>query len=99
MTDEEAEGYDHDKLKLVIELSKQENDFVIVEGFKLLHTDSVVTLLTRIFLIDIGREEARRRRCQPQPPGAFEWPRRWRRGGQEGQRGRPPRQGWSSRRP
>ena len=53
---------------------------VVAEGFQLVHSPHVAAQLDAIFEIEMGREEARRRRCQPQdyvknpnPMGSADW--------------------------
>jgi uridine kinase len=67
-SDHEPECIDHDELAQAIETHASSHDFVIVEGTQLLHDSKVVDKLKHIFLLELGVDEARKRRTEARHP-------------------------------
>lgn len=64
-SEEEPECTDHEKFAAAIKEKANTHDVVIAEGFHLVHHRKVTGLLNHIFLIELDKDEARRRRTQP----------------------------------
>jgi uridine kinase len=64
-SDLEAECTDHEKLTAAIKEKTNTYDVVIVEGVQLVHHPGVTGLLNHVFLLELDKGEARRRRTQP----------------------------------
>lgn len=64
-SEEEPECTNHEKFAAAIKESSNTYDVVIAEGNQLLYNQQIVAMLDHIFLIELGREEARRCRTQP----------------------------------
>eukprot|EP00933_Yihiella_yeosuensis_P011362 TRINITY_DN11861_c0_g2_i1.p1 TRINITY_DN11861_c0_g2~~TRINITY_DN11861_c0_g2_i1.p1 ORF type:complete len:188 (-),score=37.17 TRINITY_DN11861_c0_g2_i1:358-921(-) len=62
---EEPECTDHKRFLKAIKDKLQSYDVVIAEGFQLLYSEEIASLLDHIFLIELDKDEARKRRIQP----------------------------------
>jgi len=63
-SEEEPQCTDHEGFARAIQENANTHEVVIAEGSQLLHTSQVTTLLNHIFMLELGRDEARRRRTQ-----------------------------------
>lgn len=64
-SEEEPECTNHEKFAEVIRGNTNMHDIVIAEGAHLVHHPQVTALLNHIFLLELDKDEARRRRIQP----------------------------------
>jgi uridine kinase len=64
-SDEVADCIDHEKFAAAIKEKIATHDVVIVEGFQLAQDSRIVSLLNHIFLLQLDKDEACRRRTQP----------------------------------
>ena len=68
-SEEEPECTDHaafsEDIRRAAQSAAQSGGIVVAEGFQLVHSPHVAAQLDAIFQIDMSKEEARRRRCQP----------------------------------
>jgi Leucine-rich repeat (LRR) protein len=67
-SEEEPGCTNHEKFAAAIKEHMDSCDVVIAEGRQLLHHSRVESLLSSIFLLELGRDEAKSRRTQPQDP-------------------------------
>lgn len=65
MSEEEPDCIDHEKFAMVIKETTNTHDVVIAEGVQLVYHPRVVAVLNHVFLLQLGKEEARLLRTQP----------------------------------
>merc|ERR1712232_15296 len=64
-SEEEPECTNHEKFAESIRGNTNTHDFVIAEGSQLVHHPQVTPLLSHMFLLELDKDEAKRRRTQP----------------------------------
>jgi len=61
-SEEEPECTDHAAFAAAIQTARQSRRVVIAEGFQLLHAPEVAAQISHVFVLEIARDEAKRRR-------------------------------------